>query len=127
MFPVLLAFAGLVVDAGTKLDDYQNAAAYAQEAARAGADQINLSQAYSSSRFVINQGSAIAAARAYLAAIPDAARVSGTVTPLGANSIRVTVTVTSPTRILSIIGIDSVSSTSTATATLVSGVTGAGA
>ena len=46
--------------------------------------------------------------------------------PVGPESIHVTVTVTAPTRVLSIIGIDSMSSTGSATASLVAGVTGPG-
>jgi Flp pilus assembly protein TadG len=124
LFPALLAFAGLVVDAGTKLDNYENAATYAQEAARAGAGQINQSEAYSSSTFVVDQAAAITAANAYLSALP--AGVSGVAAPVGNNTIRVTVVVTSPTKILSIIGIDTVTSRATATASLVAGVTGPG-
>jgi Flp pilus assembly protein TadG len=122
LFPALLAFAGLVVDAGTKLDNYENASAYAQEAARAGAGQVNQSEAYSNATFVVDEPEAIAAARAYLAA----AGVSGAVTAVGDDAIKVTVTITTPTKILSIVGIDTVTSTSTATASLLSGVTGPG-
>jgi Flp pilus assembly protein TadG len=124
LFPALLAFAGLVVDAGTKLDNYENAATYAQEAARAGAGQVNQSEAYSSATFVVDQGQALTAANAYLSALPSG--VSGVATPVGNNAIQVTVTVTSPTEILSIIGIDTVTSQATATASLISGVTGPG-
>jgi hypothetical protein len=42
----------------------------------------------------------------------------------GARAIRVSVTVTEPTRFLSLIGLDSFTSTGTATASLVTGVTG---
>lgn len=122
LFPALLAFAGLVVDAGTKLDNYENASTFAQEAARAGAGQVNQSAAYGSATLVVDQAEAIAAARAYLAA----AGVAGTVTTVGNNAIRVSVTITTPTRILSLVGIDTVTSTSTATASLLSGVTGPG-
>jgi Flp pilus assembly protein TadG len=122
LFPAMLAFAGLVVDGGTKLDNYENASTYAQEAARAGAGQVNQSEAYSSSTFVVDQAEAITAAQAYLAA----ARVSGTVTPVGNNAIKVTVKITTPTKILSLVGIDTVTSQATATALLVSGVTGPG-
>lgn len=124
LFPALLAFAGLVVDAGTKLDNYENAATYAQEAARAGAGQVNQSEAYSSSTFVVDEAEALTAANAYLSALPSG--VSGVATPVGNNAIQVTVTVTSPTTILSIIGIDTVTSQATATASLLSGVTGPG-
>jgi Flp pilus assembly protein TadG len=122
LFPALLAFAGLVVDAGTKLDNYENASAYAQEAARAGAGQVDQSEAYSKATFVVDEPEAIAAARAYLAA----AGVDGSVSAVGDDAIRVTVTITTPTKILSIIGIDTVTSTSTATASLLSGITGPG-
>jgi len=124
LFPALLAFAGLVVDAGTKLDNYENAATYAQEAARAGAGQVNQSEAYSSSTFVVDQAEAITAANAYLSALP--AGVTGVATAVGSNAIQVTVTVTSPTKILSIIGIDTVTAHATAIASLLSGVTGPG-
>jgi len=120
LFPALLAFAGLVADAGTKLDNYENAATYAEEAARAGAGEVDQSAAYSGASVVVDQAEAITAARAYL----TAAGVSGTVTAAGDDAIAVTVTITTPTKILSIIGIDTVTSTSTATASLVSGVTG---
>lgn len=124
LVPGLLAFAGLVVDAGTKLNDYQNAAGYAQEAARAGAEQINVPQAYSDSTFVINPQQAVAAADAYLATLP--AGVTGSATPIGDTEVQVTVHVTSPTKILSIIGIPTVSAQSTATATLLVGGNGPG-
>ncbi len=122
LFPALLAFAGLVVDAGTKLDNYENAASYAQEAARAGAGQVDQSEAYSGATFVVDQAQAISAAEAYLAA----ADIPGTATAVGNDAIRVTVTITTPTKILSIIGIDTVTATSTATASLISGVTSPG-
>lgn len=124
LFPALLAFAGLVVDAGTKLDNYENAATYAQEAARAGAGQVNQSEAYSSSTFVVDQAQALTAANAYLGALPSG--VTGDASPVGPNAIQVTVTITTPTKILSIIGIDTVTSQATATASLISGVTGPG-
>jgi hypothetical protein len=44
----------------------------------------------------------------------------------GADSISVTVTVTEPTRMLSIIGINTITSTGSATAALAAGVTGPG-
>lgn len=122
LFPALLAFAGLVVDAGTKLDNYERASAYAQEAARAGAGQVDRSEAYSKATFVVDEPAAIASARAYLAA----AGVAGSVTAVGEDAIQVTVTITTPTKILSIMGIDTVTSTSTATALLLSGITGPG-
>jgi Flp pilus assembly protein TadG len=122
LFPALLAFAGLVVDGGTKLDNYEKASAYAEESARAGAGQVDQSEAYDKATFVVDEPEAIAAARAYLAA----AALSGSVTAVGDDAIRVTVTITTPTKILSIIGIDTVTSTSTAIASLLFGVAGPG-
>jgi Flp pilus assembly protein TadG len=119
LFPVLIAMAGLVIDGGTKLNDAENAYAYAQEAARAGAGQVNRSAAYSAGTFTVDQAQAIAAARTYLAA----ADVHGTVAPEGNTSISVTVTITAPTKVLSIIGIDRISATSSASASLVTGIT----
>jgi len=122
LFVALLALAGLVVDGGAKLDAAQNATAAAQEAARAGAGIISPAQAYATGAFAVDQSQAVAAAQQYL----SQAGYTGSVAVAGRDSIRVTVTVTEPTKILSIIGIDSVSATGSATAVLVTGVTGAG-
>jgi Flp pilus assembly protein TadG len=124
----LIALAGIVIDGGVKLRAAENADAIAQEAARAGAGIVNQSTAYSTGTFVVDQSQAITAARAYLAAAAHGgmadASVRGAVAAQGRDSIRVTVTVTEPTSVLSIIGIDSMSSTGAATASLVTGVTG---
>jgi Flp pilus assembly protein TadG len=121
----LLALAGLVVDGGAKLNEAENANAVAQEAARAGAGMVNQATAYSSGTFTVDQSQAIAAADAYLASVASQG-FTGSVTPVGAQSIHVTVSVTQPTKILSIIGIDSITSNGSATASLVTGVTGPG-
>ena len=122
LFVALIALAGIVIDGGAKLNQAENANAIAQEAARAGAGMINPGNAYSTGSFTVDQSQAVAAAQRYLAA----AGYHGTVTTVGTESIQVTVTVTAPTRVLSIIGIDSMSSTGSATASLVTGVTGPG-
>jgi Flp pilus assembly protein TadG len=120
LFVALIALAGIVIDGGAKLNQAENATAIAQEAARAGAGMVNQGNAYSTGSFTVDQGQAIAAAEQYLAS----AGYRGTVTAVGNDTIEVTVTVTSPTRVLSIIGIDSMTSTGSATAALVTGVTG---
>jgi len=122
LFVSLIALAGIVIDGGAKLDAAQNAAAAAQEAARAGAGIVNKARAYSSGSFSVAQGQALNAARQYLAT----AGYQGTASPVGADSIRVTVTVTEPTKFLTIIGIDSMTASGSATASLVAGVTGPG-
>ncbi len=116
----LLALAGLVIDGGRKLNESATATAIAQEAARAGAGMVDQAAAYRSGTFRVNPAQAVAAARAYLAS----AGYQGTVMVTGADQIRVTVTVTRPTLLLSLIGIDSMTATGTAVASLVSGVTG---
>jgi Flp pilus assembly protein TadG len=126
----LIALAGIVIDGGAKLRAAENADALAQEAARAGAGIVNQSTAYSTGAFIVDQSRAVAAANAYLAAARahlTAGSIEGSARPQGRESIRVTVTVTEPTSVLSIIGIDSMTSTGGATASLVTGVTGPGA
>jgi len=118
----LLALAGLVIDGGRKLNAAGKAYAIAQEAARAGAGQVDTSVAYRSGSFQVDQAQAIAAARDYLAG----SGYSGAVSADGADRIRVTVTVTEQTAVLSLIGIDTMTSAGTAVASLVTGVTGPG-
>ncbi|HUJ07870.1 MAG TPA: pilus assembly protein TadG-related protein [Streptosporangiaceae bacterium] len=118
----LLALAGLVIDGGRKLNESASAYAIAQEAARAGAGLVDRADAYRTGTFEVDPGQAVAAARAYLAT----AGYRGSVAVAGADKITVTVTVTEPTTVLSLIGIDSMTSTGTAVASLVSGVTGPG-
>jgi Flp pilus assembly protein TadG len=122
LFVALLAMAGIVIDGGAKLNAAENATAIAQEAARAGAGMVNRSSALATGNFVVAPGQAVAAARTYLARTGH----QGTVTLVGNDSIRVTVTITEPTKVLSLIGIDSMTSTGSATAVLVTGVTGPG-
>ena len=83
---------------------------------------VDRSAAYRSGTFKVDEAQALAAARAYLA---DAG-YSGTVNPDGMQRIRVTVTVTQPTLVLSLIGMDTLTSTGSAVASLVTGVTGPG-
>jgi len=123
LFVALIALAGIVIDGGAKLNQAENANAIAQEAARAGAGMVNQANAYSTGTFTVDPAQAVTGAEHYLAH----AGYQGTVSQPTADSIRVTVTVTSPTRVLSIIGIGSMTSTGSATASLVTGVTGPGA
>jgi hypothetical protein len=122
LFTALLALAGLVIDGGAKLDEAQNAAALAQEAARAGAGQVNQQAAHASGRFVVDQAAAVSAARQFLAV----AGAHGTVRAAGPTGISVSVTLTEPTTVLSLIGIRTISGSGSATASLITGVTGAG-
>jgi hypothetical protein len=122
MFFALLALAGIVIDGGAKLAQAENANAIAQEAARAGAGMVNQGKALATGSFTVDQTRALAAARQYLARLG----VAGTAVADGPDAIRVTVRLIAPTRVLSIIGINSMRSTGSATASLAAGVTGAG-
>jgi Flp pilus assembly protein TadG len=123
LFVALLALAGVVIDGGAKLTAAENAAAVAQEAARAGAGMVNQATAHASGSFVVDQDQAIAAADGYL----SSAGYAGQAAPgPGTDEINVTVHVSQPTKVLSIIGIDTITATGKATANLVSGVTGPG-
>jgi len=123
LFVALLALAGIVIDGGAKLTAAENAAAIAQEAARAGAGRVNETIAHENGSFVVDENQAITAANAYLSGAGYTGRA---VQGPGPDEIQVTVTVSQPTKVLSIIGIDTITATGTATASLVSGVTGPG-
>jgi Flp pilus assembly protein TadG len=120
LFVALMALVGLVVDGGAKLAADENVVALAQEAARAGATTVDVSRAYASGSFVVDRAHALEAARQYLV---RAGYSQFSLAPEGERAIRVSVTITRPTKFLSLIGIDSFTCTGTATATLVTGVT----
>lgn len=121
LFVGLIALAGIVVDGGAKLAAYENAEALAQEAARAGATSVDASNAYGSGSFVVNPAVAVSAADSYLNA---AGNRTYSVSAIGNRAIEVSVTITEPTRFLSLIGVRSFTCTRSATASLVTGVTG---
>jgi Flp pilus assembly protein TadG len=123
LFVALLALAGVVIDGGAKLTAAENAAAVAQEAARAGAGLVNEATAHANGSFVVDEDQAIAAADDYLSGAGYAGRAAQ---GPGLDEIQVTVKVSEPTKVLSIIGIDTITATGRATANLVSGVTGPG-
>jgi nitrous oxidase accessory protein NosD len=117
---ILMLFVGLAWDGGAKLRAGWEAVGVAEEAARAGAGQIDRATAYQHGRFVVDRGAAVRAARSYLRSSGH----RGAVTIAGPQSISVTVTVTNPTWILSVVGLSSVTATATATASLIPGIEG---
>jgi Flp pilus assembly protein TadG len=119
MMILLMAVAGLVIDGGRMLDASQNAYSIAEEAARAGAGMVNTSEAYGSGTYVVDGPQAQAAAQAYLASSGYAGTVS-----VNGDNITVTVHITEATTVLSLVGIDRLTSTGTAVASLVTSVTG---
>ncbi len=108
----LLLLIGLVIDGGAVLAAHQHATNDALEAARVGADSLNLADLRANGAIAVDPDAAVAAAQAFLAA----AGRTGTVTVDGD---RVTVTVHTQTHpsILAAAGLRTVTITGTATAT----------
>ncbi|CAM3376529.1 pilus assembly protein TadG-related protein [Kibdelosporangium persicum] len=114
-----LLFAGLVLDGGLALAAKVRAMGEAQEAARAGAQEIDLAayRADGTLRLVPHQASA--AAHSYLAA----AGHTGTVSVAG-NTVNVTVSINQPTQLLGLVSIGSVTVTGTGQAQPQRGISG---
>lgn len=118
-FIALLAATGFIVDGGAKLRAARQASAIAEEAARAGAGQINIDHALAhGGPFIVDRDAAIRAAHAYLTSSGN----TGTVNIDGTQKIHVTLTINKPTILLSAIGIRQISVTKTATADLLQGI-----
>lgn len=118
----LLALGALVFDGGQILTARREANNLARQAARAGAQHLDVAQARTGT-FTLDAPAAEAAARQYLAdegVTPTAVRVLG-------DRVEVTVTLIQPTRLLSILGISEREVTATASARAARGVTGDGA
>lgn len=113
----LLGVAGLVVDGGGKLRAARLATSYAEGAARAAAQGMDVARARGGEVGVLDQRAAIAAADAYLAS----AGVAGGASPLGSHQISVSVTVNRPTEMLSLVGVNSWTVHGQATADLQTG------
>lgn len=113
----LMAMAGLVIDGGYALAARQEAGATAEQAARAGADAIATDTLRAGGPIQIDPAAAVAAAQEYLATTGH----TGTAAVVD-NAVTVTVRITRPTAVLSAIGIDTVSSTATATAEGITGI-----
>jgi Flp pilus assembly protein TadG len=116
----LMAMAGLVVDGGAALAARGRAADVAQQAARAGADALLPASLRTSSpdRLQVDPAAARAAAEQVL----DAGGVTGQVTIHG-DTVTVHAHVTRRTAILSAVGINAVTGSATATATVLFGGT----
>lgn len=107
----LLLVTGLVLDAGVALAAEVDALGAAQEAARAGAQQLDLDAYRRSGRVRLEPRRAESAARRYLTAGGYAGDIVATT-----DQVTVTVTTTRPTQLLSLVGVDSFTRTATASA-----------
>lgn len=110
MMAALILLAGLALDGGLTLSARERALGEAQEAARAGAQAINLAVYRQDGKLVLTPGQAVADARAYLARIG----ATGTASVTG-NVVTVTVTIVQPMQILDAAGLRAVTVHATAT------------
>jgi Flp pilus assembly protein TadG len=117
----LVAFAGLVLDGGMALSAKVQALDAAQAAARAGAQQLNLTEYREHNVAHLDPPRAAAAARGWL----SSAGLDGTVT-VTTETVTVTVRRTTRTQLLQLVGVRTLSVSATATATTLHGVTGPG-
>ena len=93
---------GLAVDLSGHVHAKQRAQAIAAEAARAGGQQLQAAAAVRGDAAVVDASAAIAAAKTYLAAVPD---VTGTVTLASGGRVEVATQSVYATKILSMIGV----------------------
>jgi Flp pilus assembly protein TadG len=117
----LVGFAGLVLDAGMALSAKVQALDAAQAAARAGAQQLDLTEYREHNIAQLDPPRAEAAARSWLAS----AGLDGTVTAT-TDTVTVTIRRTTRTQLLQLVGVSTLNVSATATATAVQGVTGPG-
>lgn len=108
----LLVCAGLLLDGGLALSGKITALDEAQEAARAGAQAINLATFRATGQAILNPQAATAAAESYLASTGD----SGTVQVTG-DTVAVTVAHIQHTQLLNLAGISTITVHATADAT----------
>ena len=118
---VIFAVIGLAVDGVRKAQAIASADAIAQEAARAGGQAVRPG-ALVGGMVELDPAAAAAAAQQYLA---DAG-VTGRVSVLGPDRIRVEVTTSQPTVLLSMVGVENITAEGSAEALLVPTPAGAG-
>lgn len=117
----LLGLGALIFDGGQILTARREANNLARQAARAGAQQLDVAQARVGT-FTLDPAGADGAVRAYLedqGVTPTSVRITG-------DRVEVTVTLTQPTPLLAILGIEERTVTATASARAARGVTGDG-
>ncbi|MGW7824655.1 TadE/TadG family type IV pilus assembly protein [Streptomyces puniciscabiei] len=116
----LIGIIGVAVDGGSKMRATERADYIAGEAARAGGQAIDPTDAINGRAITVDPQAASAAAQAYL----RSAGAIGTVSVSGdGKTLTVTVTGSYDTRFLSVVGIGSLSVTGHGKATLLHGVT----
>lgn len=115
-----LALAGLVWDGGRAINGRQHAADLAEQGARAGANDLDVNQLRANGTYALNQTAAIRDACHYVTVAAPSSTCTATAT---ASSVTVHVSMRTTTAVLGIVGITSLSSHGSATATAVQGLT----
>ncbi|HZM79906.1 MAG TPA: pilus assembly protein TadG-related protein [Candidatus Limnocylindrales bacterium] len=113
---VVLVLAGVVVEGGNLMSIRGQATSIAAQAARAGADELDLDALRTTGTVQLNPAAAQAAAQAYLVQVGQ----TGTATATPAE-VSVTVTVTKPGILVPVLGIATHTVQATATATPLTG------
>lgn len=114
---VVMVFLGGIVDLEQKLQARHDANVIAQEAARAGAGQVDRTQAYAHGVFTVDRDAAIRAAQAYLRTSGH----TGSVSAIGARRIRVSVVIERRAIFLPLVGISTLRVHGDADADLITG------
>jgi len=114
-----LAFAGLVWDGGRAITARQHAADLAEQAARAGADDLDVAAARRQGIDAIDAPQAITDACRYVRVTALGAQCTATAT---ATAVTVRVTTRTPTVLLGLVGLSSLTTRGSATAGAVRGV-----
>lgn len=117
---VMIVLAGMAVDLGGQVYAQQHARDVARQAARAGGQQLQAAPAIRGEGAIADTTRAVQAARTYLAA----GDVAGQATVTGGDSIEVTTTAVYTTKFLSIIGINRLTVTGHAEATIIRALQG---
>ena len=117
---MFLALAGLVADGGHYLDAKQAAASEAEQAARAGAGSLNISELHAGT-IAVDPATAVTAAENYM----TSAGQPGTAWVVG-NTVYAQISYRMPTQLLGIIGVGSLALSVTESASDVSGITSGG-
>ena len=113
---VVLVLAGVVVEGGNLMSIRGQATSIAQQAARAGADELDLDALRTTGSVQLNPAAAQAAALAYLAQVGQTGTVTATPT-----EVSVTVTLTKPGILVPVLGIATHTVQSTAVAAPLTG------